>query len=51
VEFVTTKCWLKSYDLNKVIVEIIQKGRLYELAKIVQLLITKCSTKIKKSDL
>jgi hypothetical protein len=51
VQFVATKCWLKSYDSNKVIVEVIQKGRLYELAKVVQLLVTKRSTKIKKSDL
>jgi hypothetical protein len=39
VEFETTKCWLKSFDSNKVIVEVLQKGRLYKLVGVVQFLI------------
>jgi hypothetical protein len=31
VEFEATKCRLKSYDSNKLIVEVIQEGRLYPL--------------------
>ncbi len=51
MEFVATKCRLKSSDSNKVIVEVIQEGRLYKLVRVVQCLVTKCSTKIKRSDL
>jgi hypothetical protein len=51
VEFETTKCWLKSYDSNKVIVEVIQERRLYKLIGIVQSSVVKYSTKIKRNDL
>jgi len=51
MEFETTKCWLKTFDSNKVIVEAIQKRRLHKLARVAQSLIIKCSTKIKKNDL
>ncbi len=30
VEFETTKCWLKSFNSNKVITKVIQEGRLYK---------------------
>jgi len=39
VEFETTKCWLKSFDSNKVIVEVVQEGRLYKLVGVVQSLV------------
>ncbi len=51
VEFETTKCWLKSFDSNKVIAKVIQERRLYKLIGIVQSLVAKCSTKFKKNDL
>jgi hypothetical protein len=35
VEFEGTKCWLKSFDSNKVIVKAIKKGRLYKLVGLV----------------
>ncbi len=31
VDFEATKCWLKSFNSNKVIVKAIQEGRLYKL--------------------
>jgi hypothetical protein len=34
VEFEITKCWLKSFDSNKVIAEVVQKGRLYKLVEL-----------------
>jgi hypothetical protein len=51
VELEATKCWLKFFNSNKVIVKAIQEGRLYKLIGISQSLVGKCSTKIKKSDL
>jgi hypothetical protein len=41
VEFETTKCWLKSPNSNKVIVEAIQEGRFYKLVGVVQSLVAK----------
>jgi hypothetical protein len=51
VEFEATKCWLKSSNSNKVIVEAIQERRVYKLVGVVQSLVAECSTKIKKSNL
>jgi hypothetical protein len=51
VEFEATKCWLKSFNSNKVIVKTIQEIKLYKLIGIFQSLVGKCSTKIKRSDL
>jgi hypothetical protein len=51
VEFKATKCWLKSFNSNKVIVKTIQEGRLYKLIEIFQSLVGKCSAKIKRNDL
>jgi hypothetical protein len=51
VEFENTKCWLKSFNSNKVIIKAIQEERLYKLIGISQFLVGKCSTKIKRSDL
>jgi plastocyanin domain-containing protein len=48
MEFEATKCWLKTFDSNKVIVEVIQKRRLHKLARVVESLIVECSTKIKR---
>jgi hypothetical protein len=41
VEFETTKCWLKSSNSNKVIVEAIKEGRFYKLVGVVQSLVAK----------
>ncbi len=51
MEFKGTKCWLKSFDSNKVIVKAIKKGRLYKLVVVVQSLVVERSIKIKESDL
>ncbi len=51
MEFKATKCWLKAFDSNKVIVEVIQKRRLYKLVGVTQSFVVKCNTKIKKNDL
>ncbi len=51
VEFEATKCWLKSFNSNKVIVEAIQERGFYKLVGVVQFLVVECSTKIKKSNL
>jgi hypothetical protein len=51
VEFEAIKCWLKFYDLNKVIVEVIKEGRLYKLIEIVQSLVLDGSTNTKRNDL
>jgi len=51
VEFEATKYWLTFFDSNKVITEVVQEGRLYKLVKVVQSLVAKCSTKIKKNYL
>jgi hypothetical protein len=51
VEFEATKCWLKSCNSNKVIVEAIQEGRFYKLVGVVQSLVVECNIKIKKSNL
>jgi hypothetical protein len=51
VEFEATKYWLAFFDSNKVIIEVVQEGRLCKLVKIAQSLIAECSTKIKKNDL
>jgi hypothetical protein len=48
VKFEATKCWLKFSYSNKVIVEVIQGGKLYKLVRVV---LAKCSTKITMSDL
>jgi hypothetical protein len=34
MEFEATKCWLKTFDSNKVIVEAIKKTKLHKLAKV-----------------
>jgi len=34
VEIEGTKCWLKYFDSNKVIVKVIKKGRLYKLLEL-----------------
>jgi hypothetical protein len=49
VEFEATKCWLKSSNSNKLIVEAIQERGFYKF--VVQFLVVECSTKIKKSNL
>jgi hypothetical protein len=49
VEFEATKCWLKSFNSNKVIVEAIQEGKFYKLVGVIQSLV--CSTKIKNNNL
>jgi hypothetical protein len=51
VEFEATKYWLAFFASNKVIIEIVQEGRLYKLVKVAQSLVVECSTKIKKNDL
>jgi len=51
VEFEAIKCWLKFYDSNKVIVEVIKEGRLYKLIEIVQSLVVDGSTNTKRNDL
>jgi hypothetical protein len=51
MEFEATKCWLKTFASNKVIVEAIQKRRLHKLARVAQSLIVECNTKIKRNDL
>jgi hypothetical protein len=52
VEFEATKCWLKSYGSNKVIVKTILKRRLYKCnVGVVQSLVAKCNMKIKRIDL
>jgi hypothetical protein len=39
MEFKATKCWLKSFDSNKVIIEVVQERRLYKLVGVVQSLV------------
>jgi hypothetical protein len=51
VEFEATKCWLKAFDSNKVIVEAIRKKRLYKLVGVAQSFVVECSTKVKRNDL
>ncbi len=51
MEFKGTKCWLKSFDSNKVIAKAIKKRRLYKLVGVVQSLVAECSIKITESDL
>ncbi len=48
MEFKATKCWLKSFDSNKVIIEVVQEGRLYKLVGVAQSLVVECNTKIKR---
>ncbi len=51
VEFETTKCWLKSYDLNlKWFLKLFKKEG-YKMVKVVQSLVVECSTKIRKNNL
>jgi hypothetical protein len=49
VEFEAIKCWLKSFNSNKVIVEAIQEGKFYKLVGVIQSLV--CSIKIKNNNL
>jgi hypothetical protein len=51
IEFEATKYWLAFFNSNKVIIKVVQEGRLYKLVKLVQSLVAECSTKIKKNDL
>ncbi len=52
MEFEVTKCWLKSFDSNKVVVEDAQERRLYKLVGVVQSLqVVECNIKIKRNDL
>jgi len=46
-----TKCWLKSFDLNKMIAKVVQKIRLHKLVGVVESLVTKRSTKIKRNGM
>jgi hypothetical protein len=47
MEFETTKCWLKTFDSNKVIVEAILKRRLHKLVRVAESLIVECSKKLR----
>jgi hypothetical protein len=47
VEFEATKCWLKSSNSNKVIVEVVQKGSFYKLVGIAQSLVAKCIPRLR----
>jgi len=51
VEFKITKYWLKSSNSTKVIVKIVEEGRLYKLIGVVQSLVANVNIKIKRSDL
>jgi hypothetical protein len=53
MEFETTKCCLKPFDLNKVIIEVVWKWRLYKLVGVVQSLVVECNTNtiMDKNDL
>jgi hypothetical protein len=44
MEFETTKCWLKPFGLNKVIIEVVLKRKLYKLVRVVQSLVVECNT-------
>ncbi len=48
VEFEATKCQSKSFDSTKVIIEIVQEGRLYKLIGIVQSLVAKRAPSLKR---
>jgi hypothetical protein len=48
MKFEATKCWLKSFDFNKMIIKVSEERRLYKLIGIVESLVAKCSIKIKR---
>jgi hypothetical protein len=49
VKFEVTKCWLKSFDFNKMIVKVVQERRIHKLVRVVESLVAKCNTKIKRN--